>query len=49
MEAPQLIRSRGSEIFLGLVLFVVGAFLLWDATDGRNQPLPWPLGAVLPW
>jgi hypothetical protein len=43
------IRDRKTEIVLGLVLFVVGSFLLWDAFDGRGKNMPWPASTVLPW
>jgi hypothetical protein len=43
------IQSRGTEILVGAVLFLVGALLVWDAFDGRGKKLPWPLGAVAPW
>jgi hypothetical protein len=44
-----LIESRGVEILVGVVLFIVGAVVLWDAFDGRGKSLPWPVSAVLPW
>jgi hypothetical protein len=43
------IASRKTEILIGGLLFVVGALLLWDAFDGRNKKMPWPLGAIAPW
>lgn len=43
------INHRGAEIVVGGLVFLVGCLLLWDAFDGRDKPLPWPLGAILPW
>lgn len=42
-------RDRKSEIILGLVLFLVGCILLYDAFDGRGKKMPWPAGVVTPW
>jgi hypothetical protein len=44
-----LIESRGVEIAVGLLLFILGSVVLWDAFDGRGKSLPWPVGAILPW
>lgn len=43
------IENRTTEMILGLVLFVVGAFLLYDAFDGRGKKLPWLANAITPW
>jgi len=43
------IKSRPVEITLGVILFMIGALLIWDAFDGRGKQLPWPLGAIAPW
>jgi hypothetical protein len=43
------IKDRKLEIFVGVILFLVGALLVWDAFDGRGKNLPWPLGAIAPW
>jgi hypothetical protein len=43
------VRNRKAEIAIGIVLFLVGALLLWDAFDGRGKKLPWPTGAIAPW
>jgi len=42
-------KNRRTEIALGVILFLIGALLVWDAFDGRGKKLPWPLGAVAPW
>jgi hypothetical protein len=43
------INSRRTEIAVGLLLFVVGCFLLWDAFDNRGRKMPWPAGGLAPW
>ncbi len=47
MKHP-LIPDQRVALAAGGVLFVLGAFLLYDAWDGRGQSAPWPLGAVMP-
>lgn len=42
------IQNRQTEVAVGLVLFVFGAYLLWDAFDGRGKKMPWPAGVVMP-
>jgi hypothetical protein len=42
-------QNRRAEIFIGVVMFLFGALLVYDAFDGRGKKLPWPLGAVAPW
>jgi uncharacterized membrane protein HdeD (DUF308 family) len=44
-----LIPHRRTEIVIGILLFVVGSFLLWDAFDNRGKKMPWPASAVTPW
>jgi hypothetical protein len=44
-----IIKDRGMEIFLGLILFLAGALLLYDAFDARGKKMPWPAGAIAPW
>lgn len=44
-----LIKSRKAEITIGLLLFVVGMLLLWDAFDGRGKSMPWPASGLMPW
>jgi hypothetical protein len=43
------IQDRKTEIILGIVLFMAGALLLFDAFDARGKKMPWPMGAVAPW
>lgn len=43
------IKNRGTEIIIGIVLFMVGALLLYDAFDARGKKMPWPGGAIAPW
>lgn len=42
-------KNRGAEIVLGIVLFMVGCLLLYDAFDARGKKMPWPGGAIAPW
>jgi uncharacterized membrane protein HdeD (DUF308 family) len=44
-----LVANRTTALAVGWVLFLAGAFLLYDAFDGRGEHVPWPLGAVMPW
>lgn len=55
-NVKRLIKPRGHfmqnrvlEILIGVVLFMTGALLVYDAYDGRGKKLPWPAGAVAPW
>jgi len=43
------INNRKVEIILGVILFLVGALLLYDAFDARGKKMPWPSGAIAPW
>lgn len=43
------IQNRAAEILVGVVLFLIGALLIFDAFDARGKKVPWPAGAVLPW
>lgn len=43
------IGNRKTEIVIGIILFLVGALLIYDAFDGRGKKLPWPMGAIAPW
>jgi len=42
-------KNRKAQIGIGVLLFLLGSLLVWDAFDGRGKKLPWPLGAVAPW
>lgn len=43
------IKDRKVEIIVGLILFLAGGVMLWDAFDGRGRKMPWPGGAIMPW
>jgi hypothetical protein len=43
------IKNRAAEIWIGLLLFMVGALLLYDAFEGRGKKMPWPASALAPW
>lgn len=43
------VEDRRIEILLGIILFMAGALLLYDAFDGRGRKIPWPGGAIAPW
>jgi uncharacterized membrane protein HdeD (DUF308 family) len=57
MDAAKIFRPHGGhfmkdrhvEIFIGVLLFITGCIMLWDAFDNRNKKLPWPGGAIMPW
>ena len=44
-----LIQNRSTELFVGLILFLAGSLLLYDAFNGRGKPLPWPTNKLAPW
>jgi hypothetical protein len=43
------IRNRQWEIVIGLAITIVGMVLLWDAYDGHNKKMPWPMSGMAPW
>lgn len=43
------IKNRKLEILIGVIVFLIGALLVYDAFDGRGKKLPWPMGAIAPW
>jgi hypothetical protein len=43
------IKDRKTEILVGVLLFIVGSLLLYDAFDARGKKVPWPGGAIAPW
>jgi hypothetical protein len=43
------IQNRALEILIGVILFMAGALLVYDAYDGRGKKIPWPGGAIAPW
>lgn len=48
-KRSHIISDRKTEIILGILLFVIGAILLYDAFDARGLKMPWPAGAITPW
>jgi putative Mn2+ efflux pump MntP len=44
-----VIQNRMYEIIAGILLFVIGSYLLYDAFDNRGKKMPWPGGAITPW
>jgi hypothetical protein len=36
------LQDRGLELGLGVVLFVVSSWLIWDAYEGRGKQRPFP-------
>lgn len=42
------IQDRKKEIMIGLVFFIIGSYLLWDAWGHRGKNTPWPLGMAMP-
>lgn len=42
-------QNRRAEIFIGVIMFLFGALLVYDAFDGRGKKMPWPMGAIAPW
>jgi len=49
MAIPRpLIRSHKAAVAVGVLLFVVAAYVLYDAYDRRGIDAPWPFSAILP-
>lgn len=44
-----LIANRVVEMWVGLLLALIGLCLLWDAFDGRGKKMPWPASGLAPW
>lgn len=44
-----IIQNRRAEIIIGVIMFLFGALLVYDAFDARGKKLPWPAGAIAPW
>jgi hypothetical protein len=51
MKLPKghLIKSRFWESVIGILLVVLGCYLLWDAWDNRGSKMPWPASGLAPW
>ena len=52
MKPPEWVgnhyMSQKGELILGFILFIVGCWLIWSATDNRGNKLPWPLSGLMP-
>jgi hypothetical protein len=44
-----LVGNRKAEIVIGIILFLAGSLLLYDAFDKRGKAVPWPISGALPW
>lgn len=42
-------QNRRMEIALGLLAFVIGCILIYDAYDARGKRMPWPASGLAPW
>lgn len=42
------ILPRKGEIILGIVFFILGAYLMYMAYPARGKDMRWPMGAVMP-
>lgn len=43
------VKSQKLEAALGVLFFILGGLLIYDAFDARGKKLPWPIGGILPW
>jgi hypothetical protein len=48
MKMPHHVMKGRKELWLGLILFVIGAYLCYDYWNGHGKNAPWPVGAVMP-
>lgn len=42
------LKDRQIEIVLGILAFVIGSYLLWDAYDNRGKNMKFPFGSFMP-
>jgi hypothetical protein len=53
MKVPKphghFIEDRKIEIIIGIIVAVIGCYLLWDAFDSRGKKMPWPMSGLAPW
>jgi len=49
LKRHHLIQNRSMEIYLGIMLFIIGSILIYDAYNARGQKLPWPASLLAPW
>jgi hypothetical protein len=47
MSRPKLLRDRSVELGLGVALFAVSAWLIYDAYEGRGRQRPF-IARILP-
>jgi len=40
MARRHLIADRHTELLVGVALFALGSYLLWEAWEGRGRPRP---------
>lgn len=45
---PAVIRDRNTELLLGALFFVAGAWMIRDAYEGRGRKRPFAAQLVLP-
>jgi hypothetical protein len=48
MAKFHFMQDTKKEMILGLTLFIIGSFLLWDCWAHRGRNTPWPLGVAMP-
>lgn len=46
MARPVLIRDQETAVIVGLGLTLLGAYVLWDAFEGRGRSRPFAMRAV---
>jgi hypothetical protein len=49
LKKHHLIQNRSLEIYAGIMLFVIGSILVYDAFNARGKELPWPFKLLAPW
>lgn len=48
MTRPRLLRDRNTELVLGVGLFALAAWMIYDAYEGRGRKRPFPASLFLP-
>lgn len=43
------IEDRKTEVVLGIIIAIIGMYLLWDSFDNRGKKMPWPASGLAPW
>lgn len=49
LKKTHVIKSQGWEALVGLIVVVIGCYLLWDSFDNRGRKMPWPVSGLAPW